>query len=99
MKLKTKYGEKILACLVPKNESGITCHEKTLCDCEVIELLEKLKTQNAKYREALRFYADDNNHIPPIYKPTGKPGAAFTSPYRIDSGKIARKALEMINDT
>jgi len=30
-----------LVCLVPKDgKGGITCHEKSVCDCTVIELIE-----------------------------------------------------------
>ena len=40
----SEYKGKFLACLVPKEgKSGITSHEKTLCDCEVIEILSELE--------------------------------------------------------
>ena len=30
-----------LVCLVPKDgKGGVTCHEKSVCDCTVIELIE-----------------------------------------------------------
>jgi len=32
-----------LVCLVPRKEAGgITCHEKTLCDCQVLEIADRL---------------------------------------------------------
>lgn len=37
-----------LACLVPINAPGISCHEKTICDCGVIELLDDLDTQESE---------------------------------------------------
>lgn len=46
-----KYKEG-LVCLVPKEgRGGITSHEKTLCDCQVLEIfdeLEKLKAENQR---------------------------------------------------
>ena len=57
MKVKTKYGEHILACFVPPKGSGwaVTCHEKTLCDCEVIELIDRLKKEIKELRDAWSF--------------------------------------------
>lgn len=38
-----------LVCLVPREGAyGLTCHEKTICDCRVIELLDDLDTQESE---------------------------------------------------
>lgn len=46
-----------LVCLVPrKGLGGITCHEKTLCDCQVLEIfaeLDKVKLQLTFVQEYL----------------------------------------------
>lgn len=50
----------------------------------------KLKEELKRERECVDWYADEQNQIAPVYQPTGKPGADFTQPYRMDSGKRAR---------
>lgn len=50
MKVTTKHGKEVLACLIPKDENDITCHEKTLCDCEVIKLIEDLEVERDKLK-------------------------------------------------
>jgi hypothetical protein len=60
-----------LVCLVPKDGiAGITSHEKTLCDCEVLEIAnhfeQKLKDLEARLFDAekvIGFYADPENSI------------------------------------
>jgi hypothetical protein len=37
-----KHG---LRCLIPVGKSGFTCHEHTLCDCKVIELLSAIRNE------------------------------------------------------
>jgi hypothetical protein len=53
-------------------------------DQRVIDLL---CAKNNRLREALKFYADENNYLPHEFYPDN-------SPVDIDSGKIARAALE-----
>ena len=50
-----------------------------------------LQAQLQYANEVIAFYANKANQIPPIYKHTSRPGAAFTAPYRLDSGKKARE--------
>lgn len=64
-----------LVCLVPINKSagGISCHEKTICDCRVIEILDDLDTQESELtklrarvallEEALGFYGSPESWI------------------------------------
>ena len=56
------YKDKIkgLVCLVP-NKSLITSesfslssHEKTLCDCQVLEIVREIESENEKLKELLR---------------------------------------------
>jgi hypothetical protein len=54
----------------------------------------KLQAENAKLRECVDWYADEANQVAPIYPPSGKSGADFTQPYRMDSGKRARQVLK-----
>ena len=59
-----KY-RKGLVCLVPKrgSEFTMTCHEKTLCDCQVLEIFAAYDSLEAKFAlvvEALEFYAADD---------------------------------------
>jgi len=46
-----------LVCLVPKetaaNAMSITCHEKTLCDCKVLEIIATLETTLTKLDTAV----------------------------------------------
>jgi len=58
-----------LVCLVPKetaaNAMSITCHEKTLCDCKVLEIIATLETTLTKLDvavEALEFYANPDSY-------------------------------------
>lgn len=56
------------------------------------------QAENAKLRECVDWYADEANQIAPVYDPTGKPGADFTQPYRMDSGKRARQVLKELEE-
>jgi hypothetical protein len=61
-------------------------------------LLKEAEAENKKLREALEFYANEQNQIAPIYPHDGRnrPGADFTAPYRMDSGQRAREALKEV---
>lgn len=53
-----------LVCLVPRegSSSALTCHENTLCDCQVLEIadrLDKLKAIAVELAKALEFYNQD----------------------------------------
>lgn len=56
-----------LVCLVPSKEAIskksmlLTCHEKTLCDCSVLEITNELLTVIDDMKAALEFYGDDKN--------------------------------------
>ena len=98
MEVKTKYGKKTLVCLIPKKESkiGVTCHEKTLCDCEVIDLLNKLQKENQELKRkldlavgALEYYAETENWCETGYEDS-------RSKTEGDGGKHARQALKEI---
>lgn len=62
----------------------------------LIKVNEKLEVENAKLRDCVKFYANEENQIAPIYKHDGRnrPGADFTAPYRMDSGKRAKQCLK-----
>lgn len=53
-----KYREG-LVCLVPRADSkyGITCHEKTLCDCQVLEIFAALDAALAERDEYAKKYS------------------------------------------
>lgn len=53
--------------------------------------IQSLQSQLKKAEEVLSWYADPQNQIAPIYKPTGKPGADFTQPFRMDKGYRAQQ--------
>lgn len=61
--------------------------------------LSNLLKQNEELRECVNWYADEANQIAPVYDPTGKTGADFTQPYRMDSGKRARQVLKYHTET
>lgn len=65
-------------------------------DYEYTNQIKELEAQNAKLRECVNWYADVANQIAPVYDPTGRPGADFTQPYRMDSGKRARQVLKKL---
>jgi hypothetical protein len=67
---------------------------------ELVQTIQKLQAENAKLRECVEWYADKANQIAPIYPYDGrnKPGADFTQPYRMDSGKRARQCLKELNE-
>jgi hypothetical protein len=45
-----------LVCLVPnEGKGGVTCHEYTRCDCEVLALLDMVKEQGALLERAEAF--------------------------------------------
>jgi len=46
----------------------------------------------------LRFYADKENHIPPIYEETGRPGAWFSSNIHKDKGHQAQQYFKKYYD-
>lgn len=63
-----------LVCLVPREGvDGVACHEKTICDCRVIELLDDLDAQESELtklrkrvevlEEALSFYGNPESWI------------------------------------
>jgi hypothetical protein len=56
----------------------------SVLDQQIINLL---SVEYHQMREALKFYADENNYLPHEFYPD-------SSPVDIDSGKIARAALE-----
>jgi len=58
------------------------------------ETILKLEQRLDSAREVIAFYGKENNQIAPIYKPTGKPGSDFTSPFRMDKGRRARQWLK-----
>lgn len=65
------------------------------------KLRKQIKSLEAKLALAvtgLEFYADEKNQIAPIYYPTGKPGADFTQPYRMDKGRLARQIIAQIKE-
>lgn len=61
-----KLKEK-LVCLVPLDgKPGMTCHEKSVCDCTVLSLLTRLEEQDKVIESArgcIRFYGDEFNYI------------------------------------
>lgn len=57
---------------------------------EQAELVQELKQQNKRYREALEFYADRENYEPEHYDPDKHD---YTSMIDHDKGATARKAL------
>jgi hypothetical protein len=57
------------------------------------EELTKLRAALDESIKVIEFYGSLEAQIAPIYTPTGKPGADFTKPYRMDEGKIAREFL------
>ena len=57
---------------------------------EQAELVQELKQQNKRYREALEFYADRENYEPEHYDPDTHD---YTSMIDHDKGATARKAL------
>ena len=61
-------------------------------------LLKASQEPNKEMLGVVEFYGDELNQIAPIYKPTGKPGADFTQPYRMDKGKRARQFLAKHKD-
>ena len=69
--MKTTYLQRAemrrgLVCLVPLDDTGgLTCHEKTICDCEAIKLLDDIDTQTQRVailEEALEFYAKGRSY-------------------------------------
>lgn len=60
--------------------------------------LANFEADNQKLKKALEFYADEKSQIAPIYEPSGRPGADFTKPYRMDAGKLARQTLSEIEN-
>jgi hypothetical protein len=65
----SETGRQGLVCLVPrKGVGGITCHEKTLCDCTILELLDSRDAEIdlllqiiEKQTDTLKFYGDEGN--------------------------------------
>ena len=58
------------------------------------ELIKILEQQNKRYREALEFYADENNYREHDLKGIVPPRSIAYKPILHDYGSIARKALE-----
>lgn len=78
-----------LGCLVPREDAPdnflLSSHEKALCDCEVLEIIEyteRLEKQNELMRSTLEFYANESN---------------WSASYPIDA-ELARETLERINN-
>lgn len=64
-------------CLVPKPDSsmGMTCHEKSFCDCTVEEMLAEYGASErerilAEVMQTLEFYADKDNWDDDKFTPT-----------------------------
>ena len=64
----------------------------------LINLVEKLEQQNKRYREALEFYADENNYREQELKGIVPPRPITFKPILHDYGSIARQALEGKSD-
>ncbi len=61
-----KYREG-LACLVPRDMLGgsvITCHEKTLCDCQVLEIFKALDEMRADLINTLEYARETIRNAP-----------------------------------
>lgn len=74
-------NKKGLVCLVPIDgaECLLTCHEKTLCDCQVLKIIDKSETlithladRVEKLEAALEFYAQLKFSTEYFYKDTGE---------------------------
>lgn len=86
-----------LGCLIPK--SGVSmpsCHEKTVCDCTVLKLIEAMRVYREallKSRNRLSFYCQEED---PIMDYEAK--AITTHIEEILGGEIASKQLKQVPD-
>jgi hypothetical protein len=82
-----------IACLVPKNVTSdsmlLSCHEHTLCDCKVLEIISTL--ENAI--DALKYYSFMENYIEQWIWNKDKTKQIFYTAAGNDGGKRARDFL------
>ena len=99
-----------LVCLVPRpGVGGLTCHEKTLCDCMVLEVFaayDALAKENASLREslklaveALEFYSEmavKRNHKFIFDDETKSRGEVYEQYKEHSIGDLGMKAFEAL---